>query len=109
MSGRRDWESEVHGAEASGYGELESSPRAHLDLGNLQEVAMWVAGAVTTGVVGNASYAVISNLRRQFGNDRVAELEEEVYRLVKQVRGKGHLSNRDLRLRVRELFGKSKS
>ena len=78
------------------------------DIGNLQEVAMWLAEAATTGVVGSTAYALINQVRRNLGGDGAAELEEKVFQLAKSVRGKGQLSNRDLRLRVRELFEKSK-
>jgi hypothetical protein len=76
-------------------------------LGELQEVARWLAEMAAAGVVGSAAYATLENLRRHFGRNRLAELEEEVFRLAKEVRRKGQVSNRDLRLRVREVFEKA--
>ena len=92
--------------EKAGEGQVEKEPVLG-GFGELQEVARWLAEMAAAGVVGSAAYATLENLRKHFGRSRMAELEEEVFRLAKELRRKGQISNRDLRLRVREVFEKA--
>lgn len=75
------------------------------DLSSVAEVAQWLLAAVGTGVVGNTAFQVLLAVRNRFGQDRVGEVEARVLKLVKEQRGKSkHLSNKDLELRVKEIF-----
>lgn len=79
---------------------------AHLlDLGNLQEVALWILSAAGAGAIGNTVYDVLKAVRKRFGGRRLDELRDRVYQEIREVqRNKRHLSARDLRLRVDRLF-----
>lgn len=75
-----------------------------LDLANFQEVAMWLLATAASGAVGNVAYDVLRAVRKRFGSDRLAELRQQIYEEMKDVRRKRHLSNRELRARVDRLF-----
>lgn len=75
-----------------------------LDLGNFAEIAFWLASAVASGVIGNAAYDYLKAVKRRFGRDRVAELQEQVYQALRQVKRKPNVSDQDLRLRAEALF-----
>jgi hypothetical protein len=75
-----------------------------LDLGNFPEIALWLASTVVSGVIGNAAYDYLKAVKRRFGRDRVAELQEQVYRALKQVKRKPNVSDQDLRRRAEALF-----
>ncbi len=87
-------------------------PPPHLDLGNLLEIAQWlaafIAAAAASGVIGtvagDAASDTLKALRRRFGRARVTELEELVYRELRNVKRKPNVSDRDLRNRVEQLF-----
>lgn len=75
-----------------------------LDLANLAEIAAWIATAAASGIVGNAAFAYVDNFRRRFGERRIGELKDRVYKELKRVKRKPHVSDADLRLRVERLF-----
>lgn len=75
-----------------------------LDLGNFAEIALWLANAVGGGMIGNAAYDYLKAVKRRFGRDRVAELQEQVYRALRQVKREPNVSDQDLRLRAEALF-----
>lgn len=82
-----------------------------LDLGNLQEVAVWLADLIVaggaagvTGVIGNAAYDTLKSIKRRFGRSRVRELEERVYQELRRVKRKPGVADRDLRNRAAEIF-----
>ncbi|HRX70888.1 MAG: hypothetical protein KDJ22_05860 [Candidatus Competibacteraceae bacterium] len=75
-----------------------------LDLSNFTEIALWLASAVASGVIGTAAYNYLKAVQRRFGRDRVAELQEQVYQALKRVKRKPNVSDQDLRLRVEALF-----
>lgn len=75
-----------------------------LDLGNFAEIAFWLANTVAGGVIGNAAYDYLKAVKRCFGRDRVAELQEQVYQALRQVKRKPSVSDQDLRLRAEALF-----
>ncbi len=75
-----------------------------LDLGNFIEIALWLANIMAGGVIGNAAYDYLKAVKRRFGRDRVAELQEQVYQALKQIKRKPNVSDQDLRLRAEALF-----
>ncbi len=75
-----------------------------LDLGSLQEVALWLAAAAAAGVVGNTAHDVLRAVGKRLGGKRMEELRQRVYQELRAVRRKPQVSNRDLRARVDRLF-----
>lgn len=75
-----------------------------LDLGNFAEIAIWLANIVAGGVIGGTAYDYLKAVKRRFGRDRVAELQEQVYQTLKQVKRKPNVSDQDLRQRAEALF-----
>lgn len=79
------------------------------DLGNLQEVAVWLlqslGGLAAAGVVGNAAYDTVKALRRRFGDRRLEELKQRlVEEIQKAERRTQHRPGREIRERVEQLF-----
>lgn len=75
-----------------------------LDLGNLPEIAAWMASAIISGLLGNATFAYLDSFRRRFGRRRDEELKQAVYAALRRVKRKPNVSDADLRLRVEQLF-----
>ena len=85
---------------------LASQP--HLDLGNLVQIAQWLAqwasDAVATGVVGSVAYDALKNLRSRYGKRPVDELKDKVLDELRRVKHKPGVADADLKLRVEHLF-----
>ncbi|HOB46053.1 MAG TPA: hypothetical protein PKM60_07780 [Zoogloea sp.] len=81
---------------------LASQP--HLDLGNLVQIAEWIANAAASGVVGNAAYNALKNLRSRYGKRPVDELKEKVFDELRRVKHKPGVADADLKRRVEQLF-----
>ncbi len=78
------------------------------DLATLGELAVMVASFVATaaagGVIGNKASSLLDNFRRRHGRSRDQELEEAVFRALRQVKRKPGVADSDLRLRARALL-----
>ena len=70
----------------------------------LLEAAQFIAAALASGVVGNAAFQYLTSLRRRDGIPKITELKDEVYKALKKVKHKPHVSDSDLRLRTEDLF-----
>ncbi|MGQ0722272.1 MAG: hypothetical protein ACT4PE_11990 [Candidatus Eiseniibacteriota bacterium] len=79
-----------------------------LDPAMLDKMAEWVAA----GIVGGVAYALVSepivafvrHLVRSQGRAKGQDLEERVYRELKRVKRKPHVSDADLRARAKRIF-----
>lgn len=80
------------------------APEPTLDLGNLPEIAAWMAQVAAEGALGGAVFAYLESFRRRFGERRTDALKEAVYEALRRVKRKPHVSDADLRGRVEQLF-----
>jgi hypothetical protein len=54
-------------------------PEAHLlDLGDLVQVAQWIAMTALQGVISRAGYDLVQALVKRYGRDRVRQLQRDV-------------------------------
>lgn len=79
-------------------------PEPTLDLGNLPEIAAWMAQIAAEGVVGGAVFAYVDGIRRRFGARGSERLKEAVLAELRRVKRRPGVSDADLRLRVERLF-----
>ena len=84
---------------------------AHLlDIGNIEQIATFIATAVASGVTGSVAWEALKAqaraFRKRFGAKKMRDLKQMIYKELQDVRRKNHLSNRDLQLRAEALVRK---
>ncbi len=75
-----------------------------LDLGNIAEIAQWIALAACSGVIGNVTQDLLISIKRRFGRSRIQELEDKVKELVHDIKDQSDLSEEEIQSRVDEVF-----
>lgn len=68
------------------------------------QAAEFIIQAMAAGAVGGATFEYLKYLRDRHGKRKVLALRDEVKKLAKQIKRKPNVANRDIDLRVDNLF-----